>query len=92
VVGTFVLTYGYAPASRNSRTIAASFDKGTIQWGEEYPMHEAKPATPTVSFMLTGIPARGPALSQVLASVSASYIITSVRQFVFLWASRAFLL
>jgi hypothetical protein len=66
VMGTFVLTNGYAPASRSSRTIAASFEKGAIQRGEEYPMHEAKPAMPTVSFRLTGIPARGPALLQVL--------------------------
>ena len=91
-MGTFVLTNGYAPASRSSRTIAASFEKGAFQRVAEYPMHEAKPATPTVSFRLTGIPARGPALSQALANASASDIMTSVRQLVFLWASRAFLL
>lgn len=81
VMGTFVLTYGTAPASRSNLTSAPSAAIG-FPTRAEYPMEESQPFTLTRSLSETGTPANGPDRFAVIAQFSADAIITSVKQFV----------
>ena len=81
-MGTLVLTWQSAPASRSRQVIAAEDVAGLLALPEN-PSVVSCPLTSTTSFKLTGTPERGLLGAYVW---SASSNIKSERQFVALWA------
>ena len=90
VMGQAVFTCGTAPALLSSCTMIPSCAIG-LRVKLEYPTEASKPRTCSVSFKLTGIPARGPLRSTSSTHFSASGSSSSVTQFVRVWALTAFL-